>query len=82
MACAAAGRRPVRQCVVGDNQMQWSVSTMGAGGRPGLGLELLDRVHNVVFYWQRRRRGGGNVLIPTVPLLTPINGKKWSSPIF
>jgi len=27
-------------------------------------------------------KGGGNVLIPTVPLLTPINGKNWSSPIF
>jgi hypothetical protein len=26
--------------------------------------------------------GGGNVLIPTVPLRTPIKGKKWSSPIF
>jgi len=57
LSCAA-GRRPVRQRVVGDNQMQWSASTMGAGGRPGLGLELLDRVDNVVFYWQRRRRGG------------------------
>ncbi len=24
-------------------------------------------------------KGGGNVLIPTVPLLTPINGKNWST---
>jgi hypothetical protein len=56
---------------------------MGAGGRPGLGLELLYRVEGVLLATEEK--GRGNVLIPTVPLLTPINGKKWSryrSPIF
>ena len=66
--------------MVGDNQMQWSASTMGAGGRPGLGLELLYPVDGVLLATEEK--GRGNVLIPTVPLLTPINGKKWSSPIF
>ena len=34
--------------MVGDNQMQWSASTMGAGGLPGMGLELLYRVDGVL----------------------------------
>jgi hypothetical protein len=63
--------------VVGDDQMQWSASTMGVGGRPGLGLELLYRVDGVLLATEEK--GRGNVLIPTVPLLTPINEKKWST---
>jgi len=49
------------------------------GGGAGLGLSYcVDSGVLLV----TEEKGGGNVLIPTVPLLTPINGKNWSSPIF
>ena len=91
--CESSGARPrfVRVCPArpadGQSGSVWLVTTKcnGArawwgGGRRGLGLELLYRVDGVLLATEEK--GRGNVLIPTVPLLTPINGKKWSSPIF
>jgi len=52
----------------------------GAGGRPGLGLEFLYRVDSVLLATEEKGRGNG--LIPTVPLLTPINGKSGLVPFF
>jgi hypothetical protein len=54
---------------------------MGAG-RAGLGSLERDRVDMKWCFIGDGGEGGGNVLIPTVPLRTKIKGKKWSSPIF
>ena len=51
---------------------------LDGGGGAGLGLGY--RVDSGVLL-ATEEKGRGNVLIPTVLLLTRINGKKWSSPI-
>ena len=51
---------------------------MGAG-RAGLGSLERDRVDMKWCFIGDEEKGGGNVLIPTVPLRTPINGEKWSA---
>jgi hypothetical protein len=67
LSCAA-GRQPVRQRVVGDNQMQRSVSTMGVGGQGWVSVIVLT----MCCFIGDGGEGGEKVLIPTVPLLTLI----------